>query len=314
MTHTEGSLGDLHTPNCLEPYMSPNMLIEEGFLRFGYGVKTYSDGSVYEGNFLNGERSGFGKCVKPSGNTYEGEWKNDRRHGKGVEWYSDGSTYKGNFVDGRKHGLGIYRNPEGGSYEGKWKAGKPHGHGTETFSDGTTYVGEFVEGKMHGKGNFAKADGYRYQGEFKYGLRHGKGVEYYPDGSFFEGIFYKGTSTDTEKYMIVNPEDTQLSRGRLRHEGMEGGSSLKDHGVTRLGSHVRVSTTPTSRGGGQQTTSVACTSNEKESGSTCRDMSRHQSIPSKMSTIPPMPRAGDAGLFSRNESLHRVSTSKRGLD
>ena len=36
------------------------------------------DGEVYEGEFINGKLSGYGKATLSSGNTLEGEWENGR--------------------------------------------------------------------------------------------------------------------------------------------------------------------------------------------------------------------------------------------
>ena len=47
----------------------------------GYGVHVYADNSKYEGN-----------------------WKDDKQHGKGTLVTSDGSTYQGMWKDGKKHG------------------------------------------------------------------------------------------------------------------------------------------------------------------------------------------------------------------
>jgi hypothetical protein len=33
---------------------------------------------------------------------YEGEWLNDKQHGKGKEVWPDGTVYEGNFEDGKK--------------------------------------------------------------------------------------------------------------------------------------------------------------------------------------------------------------------
>ena len=41
------------------------------------------ESNVYEGDWVNGERHGFGKCVKIDGSRYEGGWANDKPHGKG---------------------------------------------------------------------------------------------------------------------------------------------------------------------------------------------------------------------------------------
>jgi hypothetical protein len=44
----------------------------------------YSDGSKYEGDFKDNLRHGNGKFIDSYGNTYKGDWKNDLKHGKGI--------------------------------------------------------------------------------------------------------------------------------------------------------------------------------------------------------------------------------------
>lgn len=33
------------------------------------------------------------------GEAYEGDWKNDKAHGKGIYYYKDGSYYEGEWAD-----------------------------------------------------------------------------------------------------------------------------------------------------------------------------------------------------------------------
>merc|ERR1712178_497524 len=53
------------------------MLSEFSYLT-GTGKKFYTDGSRYEGQFLNGKRWGKGTQYSPDGKVYEGIWKNDK--------------------------------------------------------------------------------------------------------------------------------------------------------------------------------------------------------------------------------------------
>jgi hypothetical protein len=59
--------------------------------RHGFGKAKWANGDTYEGNYKFGKCSGFGKRVwangPNSGDSYEGEWLNDFRHGKGVYLY-----------------------------------------------------------------------------------------------------------------------------------------------------------------------------------------------------------------------------------
>ena len=54
--------------------------------------------------------NGFGKYRWDSGNTYEGQWRDDKMHGTGTYTFADG-----------------------GSWEGPWRAANPSGPGTWRF-------------------------------------------------------------------------------------------------------------------------------------------------------------------------------------
>lgn len=56
----------------------------------------YPDGSIYDGNWEDNDKSGYGMYTYPNGDTYEGEWKDDQKHGIGVYTYkSNGIVFKG---------------------------------------------------------------------------------------------------------------------------------------------------------------------------------------------------------------------------
>jgi hypothetical protein len=46
------------------------------------GRCSYPDGSVYEGDWLVDERSGWGTLTTADGQKYEGEWEADAPHGR----------------------------------------------------------------------------------------------------------------------------------------------------------------------------------------------------------------------------------------
>jgi hypothetical protein len=48
----------------------------------GIGKYVYSNGDVYEGNWLDSKRSGLGKLNNTNGDTYDGMWQNDQFHGQ----------------------------------------------------------------------------------------------------------------------------------------------------------------------------------------------------------------------------------------
>lgn len=66
-------------PNC-------NLL----YCQQGPGKYTYGDGSVYVGDFFNGQPEGSGTVYYASGSRYEGGWKQHTPHGRGVMYYHNG--------------------------------------------------------------------------------------------------------------------------------------------------------------------------------------------------------------------------------
>lgn len=50
-------------------------------MKEGYGIQTWPDGSVYEGDWLKNEANGKGKFIYANGDVYEGSWKMGRQVG-----------------------------------------------------------------------------------------------------------------------------------------------------------------------------------------------------------------------------------------
>ena len=80
----------------------------------GNGTWEMGNGAVYVGQFVNGLREGFGTFTwsekgSKSGQSYEGEWLNNRQHGKGKMIYApdpkdgfEGSVDEGNWINGKQ--------------------------------------------------------------------------------------------------------------------------------------------------------------------------------------------------------------------
>ncbi len=47
----------------------------------GRGIFKWKDGSIYEGDYKDNKKHGFGKYIDKEGKTYEGGWKNGYREG-----------------------------------------------------------------------------------------------------------------------------------------------------------------------------------------------------------------------------------------
>lgn len=119
----------------------------------------FDDGGSYTGTWQDGMSHGHGICTGPmgqgeyagswhfgfevsgvytwtSGNYYEGQWLQGKRHGLGVErkghW-----LYRGEWTQGFKGRYGIRQSTATGlKFEGTWTAGLQDGYGVETYADG----------------------------------------------------------------------------------------------------------------------------------------------------------------------------------
>ncbi len=91
----------------------------------GYGKYALENNQgVYEGFFVNGNRY-IGKFKYISGDKYEGEFNtNGYREGTGVYTYKNGDTYNGQWLNDKKHGLGVFKNKNGNSFYQNYYKGK----------------------------------------------------------------------------------------------------------------------------------------------------------------------------------------------
>jgi hypothetical protein len=122
-------------------------------------------------------RHGYGTMSYPSGNTYEGQWKDDSKSGFGIMIWKDLDEV----------------------YTGYWLQDKPHGYGEHIWGESTAktikkqhcnlYRGDFQDGKRHGKGSFFYMNGSQYTGYWENDLKHGAGVFVHPDGRITSGDY-----------------------------------------------------------------------------------------------------------------------------
>ena len=158
-------------------------------------IKQYEDG-LYEGIIINGKREKNGIMKYNKGEKYDGEWKNDKRHGKGVfisqNYNTPGLTgikYVGEFNHDKIEGFGIGYYSSGDRYEGEWKNNKQYGRGILNYVGGGKYIGEWENGKLNGEGIYFLKNGERFEGKFIDNKYNGYGKYYYINGDYLEGIF-----------------------------------------------------------------------------------------------------------------------------
>lgn len=63
----------------------------------------------------------------PTGAVYEGEWKNEMRDGYGKQEWPDGSRYEGYWLNDKANGIGKLLHADGDIYEGEWRDDKANG-------------------------------------------------------------------------------------------------------------------------------------------------------------------------------------------
>lgn len=149
------------------------------------------ENGIFEGEISEeGKRDGFGVFYYNNGDKYEGEWKNDKTHGKGIIFYHDNEerdriSYHGDFKDGNIEGIGVLEWKNGSKYEGELKNDKRHGKGKIYMSNGSTYEGDWLDNLKHGRGIFIYSklnEKERYDGEWRFDKMCGEGLIFMKNG------------------------------------------------------------------------------------------------------------------------------------
>ncbi|KAL8061124.1 hypothetical protein ABFX02_02G067900 [Erythranthe guttata] len=164
----------------------------KGMTPHGKGKYTWLDGTIYEGDWVEGKMTGKGKIYWPSQATFEGDFSGGYLHGFGTFTGSEGSFYRGSWKMNSQHGIGRkqYRNSD--IYDGCWREGVHEGSGRYAWSSGNVYIGTWKNGRMSGRGIMKWLNGDIFDGFWSNGLRHGSGLYRFGDGSYYFGTWSKG--------------------------------------------------------------------------------------------------------------------------
>lgn len=211
-------------------------VFKAGDMKNGKGSCGGEHGDMYEGEWKDNKRHGVGTGLMQDGRRYDGEWENDMRSGFGIfRWpinyaKNGGDLYAGNWKEDQRHGEGIYIWADGTKYEGQWKEGKREGFGSVVWPDGRRYEGEYKDGKMSGKGTFCWPDGSVYVGEYKDGKRHGEGTYTYSTmmGGVYTGQWRNGMRDGWGK-LVKN--DGEMYQGVWKFNCPFGGVLTKKDGT-----------------------------------------------------------------------------------
>lgn len=165
--------------------------LEEGLLQ-GLGEEYDLDGLLtYEGNFVDGVRSGDGSLYEAGVLVYEGQFSGGLANGMGTAYEDGVKCYQGAFVDGLYEGTGTAYYPDGTRrYVGSFAQGLYEGEGTEYSEDGKMhYKGSFAAGQYDGSGTIYLEDGSTIQAEFTAGETNGA-IQWYQKGK----LWYDGSA------------------------------------------------------------------------------------------------------------------------
>ena len=107
-------------------------------------IYTYACGSIFQGNYRESKKQGYGILRLSTGDLYEGEFLKGLRHGSGVmKYYSYGN--------------------ECIVYDGDWEKDLRHGYGHFVCSNGSEFSGQWIQGQQH-YGMFSGSEGHKYMG------------------------------------------------------------------------------------------------------------------------------------------------------
>ena len=97
--------------------------------------------------------------TETDGDVYEGEYRNNKRHGFGEMKYGNGQIYRGQWKDNQKDGSGFQEYVlEGYTREGTWKENAPDGEQMVTFKNGEKRLQYWADKQMIGDEVIRQAD------------------------------------------------------------------------------------------------------------------------------------------------------------
>jgi hypothetical protein len=133
--------------------------------------------SLYEGEWLNGEKNGVGLLIENMHNdVYIGQFKNNLKHGKGSYYWYHCDFYEGDYVSGKRTGKGYYKWLNGDTYEGEFFDSKKHGNGHYKWFTGDEFIGYYINDIQSCLGIYIWNNGNKYVGCHLNDKRNGYGI------------------------------------------------------------------------------------------------------------------------------------------
>ena len=164
----------------------------EGTSFSGIGKITWTNGDVYDGTLVKGQRQGKGLFIWANGQRFEGDWVQDTPSGKGKMQFANGNRYEGDVVAGIPQGMGRMQYASGDDYSGRFNAGVPDGRGLYTWKNGQTFDGEWKAERPNGQGVLKFANGNVFEGSVVNGVPNGQGKLTFASGELYIGAVVQG--------------------------------------------------------------------------------------------------------------------------
>ncbi|KAM3139589.1 hypothetical protein pb186bvf_008234 [Paramecium bursaria] len=180
---------------------------------------TIQEGTIFLGNFTNGQKQGQGYQIWDIGNLLQGyqlffqnfpqrTWIDDKLEGLARMIYQNGDIFECNFHQGIANGFGYFRSQKK-LVKGMWFNNVIHGEAQEIKADGTKYYGYFQQGIKQGKGLLYFKDSCKYEGQFRNNKMDGAGIFYWSDNSTYVGEFKSGIIQGQGTYYNSNGQILQ---------------------------------------------------------------------------------------------------------
>lgn len=165
-------------------------------------TKSILEKITYYGDILDFKKEGLGEEVSQD-YIYKGYFHNNMKNGKGkMTFIETGETYDGEFKNNEFSGFGTYKWNNNCEYTGNFANGKMNGKGKFKWSDGREYNGEYINGIREGFGNFKWSDGLKFEGVFKKGKPYGKGLVENNNANF--NVKYKNGKVKKLKQILTD--------------------------------------------------------------------------------------------------------------
>ena len=164
----------------------------EGTSFSGTGKITWTNGDVYDGTLVKGQRQGKGLFIWANGQRFEGDWVQDTPSGKGKMQFANGNRFEGDVVAGIPQGMGRMQYASGDDYRGRFNAGVPDGRGTYIWKNGQTFDGEWKSERPNGQGILKFANGNVFEGTVVNGVPNGQGKLAFVTGELYTGALVQG--------------------------------------------------------------------------------------------------------------------------